>query len=246
MSLTELIAGVESYEKTLTVINTDGDVVADLRDRFSDRNLEIETATMDGGPESFGVLGQAGTFLTAIDLEELADPGTQRDPEFVAGTYRPILDHLDQTMFTSYSAGEMLAASREIEDRAWRVGAGELHAGFQTLEVFSGELPTYERLAGKQGLSVHAYAVPEGTLPNMKNVTLHVERDSEIRKTWFVAYDGAGVDESKCALLAEEREDGHYYGFWSYDPSTVDYMIDHLTSTYGFAESDEHGGTTPY
>ena len=245
MSLTELIAGVESSEKTLTVINADDDVVADLRERFADRNLRVETATMNGGPESFGVLGQTGTFLTAIDLEELTEPETQRDPEFVAGTYRPILDHLDETMFTSYSAGEMLAASREIEDRAWRIGAGELHAGFQTLDVFSKELTTYERLGSKQGLSVHAYAAPEGTLPNLKHVTLHVERNGEIRKTWFVVYDGAGVDDNKCALLAEEREDGDYYGFWSYDPSTVDYMIDHLTSTYGFAEPDDRGGVTP-
>ena len=245
MSLTELIAGVESHEKTLTVINADDAVVADLRERFADRNLRIETATMDGGPESFGVLGRTGTFLTAIDLDELTESGTQRNPKFVSGTYQPILDHLDETMFTSYAAEEMLAASREIEDRAWRIGAGELHAGFQTLDVFSREVATYERLGSKQGLSVHAYAAPEGTPPNLNHVTLHVERNSEIRNTWFVAYDGAGVDDNKCALLAEEREEGQYYGFWSYDPSTVDYLIDHLTSTYGLAEPDDRGGVTP-
>lgn len=245
MSLTELIAGVESHEKTLTVVNADDGVVAELRDRFADRNVRIEAATMDGDPSAFGVLSQDGMFLTAIALEDLTASAERRDPGFTPDTYRPILDHLDETLFTSYSRREMVAASREIEDRAWRIGAGELHAGFQTLENFAHELDTYERLAGKLGLSVHAYATPNGTVPSVQHVTLHIERNPEIRDTWFVAYDGAGIDDNRCALLAEEREPGQFYGFWSYDPATVEYMIDHLTATYGFAEPDERDGTMP-
>ncbi|MEF8779879.1 MAG: DICT sensory domain-containing protein [Haloferacaceae archaeon] len=244
MSLTELIAGVESHRKTLTVVNADDEVVADLRERFADRNLRVESTALEAQPTSFAVLSQDGDFLTAVDLGELRSRDAPRDPGFAAGTYRPILDHLDETMFTSYSRQEMVAASREIEDRAWRVGVGELHTGFQTLRVFAHERDIYERLGGADGLSVHAYAAPEGPVPDLQNVRLHVERSSEIRDTWFVAYDGAGVDDNKSALLAEEREEGHFYGFWSYDPSTVDYMLDHLRSTYGLPEPDDRGGAT--
>jgi DICT domain-containing protein len=149
------------------------------------------------------------------------------------------LDHLDETMFTSYSREDMVAASREIEDRAWRVGDGELHAGFQTLDVLTGETDTYDLLGGKERLDVHAYAADEGDAPDVEHYTVHVGETAEIRETWFVAYDGGGYDEAKCALLAEERAPGEFYGFWSYDPETVDYIIDYLTDRYGTESGGE-------
>ncbi|MUW15659.1 histidine kinase [Halorubrum sp. CBA1125] len=152
-----------------------------------------------------------------------------------------VLDHLDETMFTSYSREEMIAASREIEDRAWRIGDGELHAGFQTLDVLAGETETYDRLGGLDGLDVHAYAAADGDPPDVDSYAIHTGRTSEIRETWFVAYDGGGYDEAKCALLAEERASGEFYGFWSYDPDTVDYIIAYLTDRYWSAERDEDG-----
>jgi DICT domain-containing protein len=142
---------------------------------------------------------------------------------------------MDETMFTSWSIEQMVAASREIEDRAWRVGEGSLHAGFQYLSTLRGELPVYERL-GSKNLDVHAYAAPDEDPPEHEGFTLHIERAEEIEKSWFVVFDGDGVDENKCALLAEEREPRKFYGFWTYDPDTVDWIIDHLESTYGVLE----------
>ncbi|OYR41867.1 DICT sensory domain-containing protein, partial [Halorubrum sp. Eb13] len=156
----------------------------------------------------------------------------------------PILDHLDETMFTSYSREDMVAASREIEDRAWRVGDGELHAGFQTLDVLTGEADTYDLLGEKERLSVHAYAANEGDPPDVEHYTVHVGETAEIRETWFVAYDGGGYDDAKCALLAEERAPGEFFGFWSYDPETVDYIIDYLAERYGGSEQTDDGGAT--
>jgi hypothetical protein len=40
-------------------------------------------------------------------------------------------------------------------------------------------------------------------------------------------------------LLAEEREPGGFYGFWSYDPETVDDVIDYLTERYGESTSPD-------
>jgi DICT domain-containing protein len=236
MSLTELIAGVETHRKTLTVFNPEAGVLDELSDRFADRNVVVRAEETDHGPSNYVVLGEDDDFLTAAGVQSLlADERTE--PAFDASSYESVLDHLDETMFTSFSKERMLAASREIEDRAWRIGSGELHSGFQTVSVLSGELDVYERLGERDDLTVHAYAYPDTAIPAHDNVTLHPERTEEIEQSWFVAYDGGGVAENKCALLAEERADG-FYGFWTYGADTVDYLIDHLTATYVRTEAD--------
>ena len=238
MSLTELIAGVEAHEKTLRVFNADDDRVESLREQFRDRNLTVAAErTPSGRPAAFAVLSENGEFVTAAGVEEVlvsSDDGA--DPEFDDEAYRPVLDHLDETLFTSYHSDQMVAASREIEDRAWRVGEGTLYSGFQRLSVLDEQLDVYGRLADG-GLDVHAYAAPDDDVPGHDtDLTIHVERADEIERSWFVVYDGGGADVSKCALLAEERASRGFYGFWTYDPSTVDWIVDHLESTYGLLE----------
>ncbi|TKX73576.1 histidine kinase [Halorubrum sp. GN11_10-6_MGM] len=253
MSLIELIAGVEAHEATLTVFNADPAVTDELREYFADRNVRIVDDQTASGPEEFAVLARDGEFVTAVTVEELLSPpgGDESEDAGDSGARgadgrvgRPVLDHLDETMFTSYSREDMVAASREIEDRAWRVGDGELHAGFQTLDVLTGEADTYDLLGEKERLDVHAYAANEGEAPDVEHYTVHVGETAEIRETWFVAYDGGGYDEAKCALLAEERAPGEFFGFWSYDPETVDYIIDYLTERYGGSEQTDDGGAT--
>lgn len=238
MSLTELIAGVEAHEMVLTVFNADSDATADLRERFADRNLIVTEGTAMDGPDEYVVLSKGEEFITAASLDDVRNPSQETEPHFGEERRHAILDHLDETMFTSYDAKQMVAASREIEDRAWRIGAGELHAGFQNLSIIESQMHVYEQLATKENLDVHAYGYPDTDVPSHDGFTIHIERAEEIAKSWFVIYDGAGVDSNKCALLAEEREPREFYGFWTYDPSTVDWIIDHLNSTYGLIETD--------
>ena len=240
MSLTELIAGVEDHEKTLTVFNADDGTIKALREQFHDRNLSVSgEQTTSGKPKAFVVLADEDEFVTAASIDTvLASDDEKKDPGFEGEPYRPILDHLDETMFTSYDIEQMVAASREIEDRAWRVGKGSVHSGFQRLSILESQMKIYEQLAEKGTLDVHAYAVPDADVPKHDtDLTIHVERSDEIERSWFVAYDGAGIDVNKCALLAEEREPRTFYGFWTYDPTTVDFIIDHLENSYGLLES---------
>ncbi|GAA0527754.1 DICT domain-containing protein [Halorubrum aquaticum] len=246
MSLIEIIAGVEAREATLTVFDPDPTVAETLAEHFADRNLRVVAERPAEGPTGYAVLSRDGEFVTATAIDDLLPgPADAADGDGPAeGTEeaesrrvgRPVLDHLDETLFTSYSRSDMVAASREIEDRAWRVGDGELHAGFQTLDVLTGESNTYDRLGGKERLEVHAYAAAEGEAPDTERYEVHIGRTAEIRETWFVAYDGGGFDGAKCVLLAEEREPGRFYGFWSYDPDTVDRVVDYLTERYGTSE----------
>ena len=253
MSLIELIAGVEAHEATLTVFNAEPSVTDELRAYFADRNIRIVDEQTASGPEEFAVLARDGGFVTAVPVGDLlprSDGGKGGSTVSEGGgssdgrVGEPVLDHLDETMFTSYSRDDMVAASREIEDRAWRVGNGELHAGFQTLDVLTGETDTYDLLGGKEELDVHAYAAAEGAAPSVEHYTVHVGETAEIRETWFVAYDGGGYDQAKCALLAEERAPGEFYGFWSYDPETVDSIIEYLREQYGESEPTDDGGAT--
>jgi len=234
MSLRELIRGVEDHEKTLTVFNADGAVVEQLREYFADRNVAVRAErTQSGKPGEFVTLGVDGEVLTAAGLSDLRRmlDGEQASLGLRDRPYQPILDHLDDTMFTSWAVGQMVTASREIEDRSFRVGSGTLHAGFQYVSTLENELPIYERL-GETDVDVHVYAVPDTDPPTDRTFTLHLQRTEEIEQTWFVAFDGGPDPVDKCALLAEERESRTFYGFWTYDEATVDYIIEYLESTY--------------
>ena len=240
MSLRGLIADIEARTMTLTVVNTPESIADDLRDQYEDRHLTVETRSLSEEPEQFAILSREESFVTAVSLDEIYQP-SETDPATETGVERsPVLDHLDETLFTSYSIDDMFMASREIEDRAWRIGSGELHAGFQTLSVLEGQTDAYNQLADHTSLSVHTYAAPVSEtpiIPDDDSFTLHIEHDEEIQKTWFVAYDGDGVDENMCALLAEERGDREFFGFWTYDPRTVEYLIGYLKTNYGDVES---------
>jgi len=243
MTLSELIAGVEDHEKSLTVFNTDAETVESVRDQFRDRNLSVRAErTESGRPGSFVVLssereGAGDEVVTATDVENVLSTPAGAEPGLDDDVHHPILDHLDETMFTSYDTEQMVAASREIEDRAWRLGEGSLYAGFQQLSILADQMDVYTRLAAQEGLDVRAYAYPDASVPDHDtDLTIHVERSDEIADSWFVVYDGNGVDVNKCALLAEERDDRAFYGFWTYDPETVDWIVDYLESAYGRIE----------
>ncbi len=238
MSLSELIAGVESHEGTLTVFNADASVAEDLRDRFADRNVRVARETTGSGrPGEFLTLSDGDGVYTATDVESFYASLEDRDRVLGEDDAAGLLDHLDETLFTSWSIERMVAASREIEDRAWRVGQGSLHAGFQTLSTLQGERDLYDRL-GDSAVDVHAYAVPDIDPPAHSSFRLHLDRSEEIAKSWFVVFDDGsdGATSQKCALLAEERDPREFYGFWTYDPATVDYIVDYLESRYGIVE----------
>jgi DICT domain-containing protein len=236
MSLSELISGVENHQKTVTVFNTDESVVSQLREYFTDRNVSVVSEATDSGrPGQFVTLSEHGKVLTATSLETLeplldgeASLGLDERP------YSSLLAHLDETMFTSWDTQQMVAASREIEDRAFRVDSGTLHAGFQYTSTLTNELPVYERL-GSTNVDVHAYAVPDSEFPQSEGLTLHVEQAEELERSWFVVFDG-GTPETHCALLAEERSPRSFYGFWTYDESTVDWLVEYLDTQYDTPE----------
>ena len=213
-----VIDGIRSREKTIQVYAGPGDpAVGELREYFASQNVTIEHVVDETEPTR-AVVTSGEAVLASVDaraLQSLVGGG--------AGGRRPayleLLEHLDETTFTSYDRRQMLHASREIEDRAWRVGEGVLHAGFQRLSTFHEQADVYRELGKMGDLSIHVYGAPDADPPEGP-FTVHSTEHSDVTDKWFVVFDGGSDPTQQSALLAVERSEG-FYGAWTYDPETV-------------------------
>jgi len=158
------------------------------------------------------VLSSVESVLAVVSTDllwDLVGGGPSAAAEGVGdAAFEPVLEHLKETTFTSYDSEQMVYSSREIEDRARRVGAA-IHAGFQRVSVMDGQRTIYSDLASR-GVDAE-----------------------EIADAWFVVFDGDGDDDQKTALLAEDRATDEFYGAWTYDPGIVDTVTAYLERTYG-------------
>lgn len=237
MTLAELLDAAERRRKQVTLYGTDEE--AELLAQLATRNVDVEHRTLpEGGPSGFLVVRDDDEFVGSIGVEELREmlePPIHRpwDPEFVGAGYRAVFELLDDTVFASLERRQLLAAAREIEDRAWRVGGGILRVGFQALSAMRAQVPVYARLGEETDLDIHVYGDVDWQPPAIANTTLHAEAGEEIGSFWFLAFDGGGDEVNACGLLAEEREPDRFYGFWTYDPAIVRRMLEHLREAYG-------------
>jgi len=219
-----------------------------VADPLEDWNVELRHDRLPEGTQGgFVTVRQGNDFLASVDLDALSGffepaltlPGTGQDRDQALSTF---LDNLDETLFHGTTRQQLLAASREFEDRAWRVGTGSLHAGFQRPAALEAQRSVYERLADR-GLDVHVYFHGDWDTATIPGVTMHVARTDEIERFWFVAFDGGprpsadpAARENRpsqaCALLARETEPASYSGFWTYDPEWVRSLLDYLDATY--------------
>lgn len=246
MTLRQLIGAITDLEKELTVFNTvePGRLQGELAAYFEAQNVRIRTErTPSRRPVEVAVLSADDAVLEVLDadlLRGLLDHST--DGVGVAdAAYEDVLRHLKETTFTSFDTEQMLYASREIEDRARRVGRGRIHTGFQRCSVIDDQRTVYADLGGR-GLDVHTYGAPDVTPPELEGVQVHPTGADEVAATWFVVYDGGGDDAQKSALLAEERSEDQFYGALTYDPGIVDAAIAHLERTYVADEAHASSG----
>ncbi|WP_424019689.1 DICT sensory domain-containing protein [Halorientalis pallida] len=235
-TLQSLVDDLAAQRRTVTVYAADPP--ADLAERLSDWHVDVRFDRLP--PESgdgFITVRQGDRFLGTVPLETVAtlfEPTTGvLDAETTeTGSLEPLLELLDDTLFQSFERRQLLAATREIEDRAWRHGRGELHAGFQRPAALAAQRAVYERLA-ESDLDVHVYFDGEWDAPSIAGVTEHSESDGELGEFWFVAFEPDSAARSQtCALLARERDAATYGGFWTYDPNRVSALVSHLRSTY--------------
>lgn len=237
MNLHQTIERVQAHEKELALFNAgpEGQICQKIEAFFQTQNVRVTTAQTASSRPEIGVLTAGRTVLTVVEIATLRElvngVGSGSRHLGVADTaYSEVLSHLKETTFTSCSTEDMLYASREIEDRARRRGAGTIHAGFQQCSNIVAQQPIYEDLS-RNGISVHAYGVPDVTPPELAGGQVHAV-GGEIADLWFVVYDGGGESSQNCALLAEKDGEGGFYGFWTYDTAIVDSICQYLSETY--------------
>ena len=213
-----LFRAVERSRKRFVVYS---DVETDLEERFAAYNVDVEHRSLPpGGPDPFLVVEASGEFAGAISLDSLStllEPPILHpdDDSGVSEGYRVLFETFDNTLFTSMDRGQLLAVSRELEDRAYRAGTGTLRASFQRLSAFEPQVETYRRLGRETELDIHLYGADDWDPPALPGVTYHID-DGDLEHYWAVTFVEGSEDGRFGALLARQKGD-RYDGFWTDD-----------------------------
>lgn len=229
---------IEDRRRVIEVYSPSAALAGELAGQFATKNVSVSHVNLPASAdEGFLILrSPEGEFEGTIgvqSLERLLSP-EHHPPWVIAETdvdYGEIFDFLDDTLFSSFDRSQMLATTREIEERAWRVGGGTLYTGFQREAALDHQVDVYEQLASHGKLSVQVFVDSAWDVDVDDRFPICRSTADEIGRFWFVVFDGAGSDLDKCGLIAEERGEGTYYGFWTYDPAIVDDIVEHLETT---------------
>ncbi len=257
MSLRGLIETVRSREKTLRVYNVADDTRTAIEEGLTTRNVAIEPIeTASGRPATTVVLLDGETPIAIADatavqkrldgtepaptthsfdqtyLSPRSDSTPTRNPEPTTPAAELLAAIPDRT-FLAYDTTQMIYLSREIEDRAWRVGTGTLYAGFQRVSAIHDQHRRYRRLV-ERGVTVHVYAGTQDThAPQIDGLYTHFEETEELQQSWFVIFDGGGHEQQKTALIAQRQSETDHEGVLTDNPQLIDDAITYLQRQYG-------------
>lgn len=247
-SLRDVFAMVAQQRKTLEVYTADEEIASEIDSQFGTRNVRVVHIPLASGDRTgFVIIRNAdGEFRGALGIEHLrALLSPDIHPPWELDTdrdYADIFDFLDNSLFASFDKPQMLATAREIEEHAWRADDGTLFAGFQRRQAFDKQTGVYTTLAEQTSLSITVFIEddwPGSALPDtVKVVTAGAE---EIGAFWLVLFDGGESELGAAGLVAEERDPGEYYGFWTYDQMIVDSIMGYLETEYGDSGEDAGG-----
>lgn len=192
----------------------------DLPERFETRNVEVvDGGDLEDGEEPFVTVHENGDFRAAVELADLESFFASPDGADPATRYA-VHELLDDAVFASLSKRQLLATAVEIEDRAYRTGGGELHAGFQTRAAFDEQAERYRQLAGETDLEVTVYLRPQSDRSAPGEVVVRQTTHPDVGEYWFVVFDGGNAGQ-ECALVAEQAGANAFRGVWTYDEELV-------------------------
>lgn len=162
---------------------------------------------------------------------ETTDPtGTDASVDRETPTVAQLLDSAglepSVCVFRDRPLSALLDLSRELARRAARRGGGTYLGGVQWLSSLAdtdANARTLHRRLANAGVEVTVCGVPDHSL-DAAGLPFDVVEDSggAFEEYWFSLYDGATADTSKGLVVARQRLDGGFEGYWSYDPDTVD------------------------
>ncbi|SNZ13329.1 Diguanylate Cyclase and Two-component system sensory domain-containing protein [Natronoarchaeum philippinense] len=246
MTFEQFIGTVAGRDLTLRVVNrTELDpVYGMLEDAFGGQDVVVEEVEDESELENEVQLVESGDALAVSSLTEVRDSVLTVNSDLYITGSRPLEDvdtpdviaELGDTTFTvdGHQKYLLIQLSREIEAMALAGGEGTVHTGFQYLSRIDderGTLAAYETL-GDSDLEVHVYGVPDADPFVRPGVELHGIDDEEIRDSWFVTYTSDRDDIREAALVAYEREQNVWDGFWTFEPELVAEVEEYIESEF--------------
>lgn len=207
----------------------------------SETNLDAVTyrslPAVSAADDAFVVVHEDDAFAVAIGLDgvrqlfepSIHDPWTDDHDR----AFRRATEVFGSTVWHALERRQLLAVSREIETRAWRIGDGTLRVGFQRADALAAMAPMYDRLGRETSLDIHVYVADEWGRPDLPSVEVHAEAGDEIGAFWFLAFDGAGDELWTSGLLAREIDDDTYEGYWTDDDRLVATLERAIVETAG-------------
>jgi len=223
----------------LLVLNYRGSAerLESIRRRLASMGVGTHTATTEHGePANVGVFYGDGP-VDAVDVDEWWPESltVERVLDADGGIEPPVVPGGDPSVVVSPEATRqrLVGVSRQFEERALRCGGGRLRVGFQHLSVLADSPRTrdvYDRLASN-GVDVSVHGYPDADVSDVPYDVVP-DTDGRFRDYWFVLYDGDGDPDSRAVLVALERDDGTYDGYWSVDSSVVDAAFDIVRDEY--------------
>lgn len=235
--LRSLLDSVQSRDRRFIVYRPNSERLHEAW--FRNHNVDVEYRSLPANsPGSFLAIERDGTFAGAIGLDDLdtllespiVPPDRLTD---VSEGYQILFDVLSETVFTAMTRRELLVVSREIEDRAYRVGEGTLRVSFQQLSVFRSQIELYRLLADETDLTIHIYGGSDWRPPTIEGVTYHRLMADTLERYWALAFDGGPTAMQASGLLARESPADSYTGFWTNDPALVSSLCSGLKAYSG-------------
>lgn len=233
MTFSAIIDEIAQSRKTV-VVYTPEDTDIDLAAKLLTRNVTVDhrrVPTIEA--DAFVVVREGERFSGAVALDDLlafAEPPIRRPDELdtVDPAHRAVYELFDETVFVALTRRQLLATSRELEDRAWRTGRGHLHAGFQSAAALDAQADLYAELAATTDVEVHLYIADEPSTDRFDGtaVRVHTDPNPNVARYWFLLFEDGSDGTQNCALVAEQTDEESYRGFWTYDPSLVARALD--------------------
>lgn len=244
----ETLAAAQPADRHLAVVRRDGGTPLDsmLRRLFADQPVSVSgdpattgAATAD---DDVAVLVEDGEVLATSPLAALERAILLVNSDLYTTGTLPLADADLPTVLTEladvpfrlrgYPLAHkekllLIAMSRQIELRAHRADAGELHASFQQLSRINDEVGTrrtYRSLA-EAPVDVHVYGEPDWNPESALDVTAHTGYGAGYSDSWFVVFDppASAVERgvTPVGLLALEAEPRVWQGIWTFRPDAV-------------------------
>ena len=246
-SLRRFFDRLDAPERSLALLNRSAPTAA--RDLLAELPVGVEEIQTDGGESDVVALLEDDEVVAKSPLSELLDTVLLVNSDIYKTGARglsevslpTVLARLDEVPFhfRGFPASNkekflLIAVSRVIERTAWEHRGGTLRASFQQLSRLNDESGTkqvYRTVAGTE-TDVHVYGVGDW-LPKSLPVTPHTGTSVEYRDSWFVVYRPPPESETgeHVALVALQRAETDWDGFWTFRPEFVRDIDDHIRTT---------------